>query len=201
MFNSKSLLLFFGFALGLLVTGCADPVVFGEVFQLEKDQELCTRYNIWYDDPQDVSCLNIQHGSFIPLGTVIEPIGTDSFNDSIRFRVKSTGREFAISFSEAYRLCSMRDYIAYTFCVGNPLDKMEFSTDQAKLIRERIIRGEVVHGMNRDQVELAYGPPPAVRTPDKRNETWIYWRSGNRQVRVIFRDDVVRSVLSFNDEN
>ena len=55
--------------------------------------------------------------------------------------------------------------------------------------------------MTRDQVELAYGPPPAVRTPDKRNETWIYWRAGNKQVRVIFRDDVVRNVLSFNDEN
>ena len=201
MFNSKSLLLFFGAVLGLLVTGCADPVVFGEVFQLEKGQELCTKYNIWYDDPQDISCLNIQHGSFIPIGTAIEPIGTDSFNDRIRFRVKATGKEFAISFREAYRLCSMRDYIAYTFSVGSPLDKLEFSSDQAKRIRERIIRGEVVPGMTRDQVELAYGPPPAVRTPDKRNETWIYWRSGNKQVRVIFRDDVVRNVLSFNDEN
>ena len=201
MFKSKSLLLFLGVALGLAVTGCADPVVFGEVFQLEKGQELCTKYNIWYEDPQDISCLNIQRGSFIPIGTVIEPIGTDGFSDSIRFRVKSTGKEYSISFREAYRLCSMRDYIAYTFSVGNPLDKMDISTDQAKRIRERIVRGEVVPGMSRDQVELAYGPPPAVRTPDKRNETWIYWRADNVQVRVIFRDDVVRNVLSSNYEN
>ena len=95
----------------------------------------------------------------------------------------------------------MRDYIAYTFTVGNPLEKIEFTTDQAKRAKERIIRGEVVPGMTREQVELSYGPPPAVRTPDKRNETWIYWRTGNEQIRVIFRDDVVRSVLSFNNEN
>ena len=201
MFKSKSLLPVLGFALGLLVSGCADPVVFGEVFQLEKNQEICTKYNIWYDDPQDISCLNIQHGSFIPLGTVIEPLGTDAFSNHIRFRVKNSGKEYAIRFDDSYRLCTMRDYIAYTFTVGNPLEKIEFTTDQAKRAKERIIRGEVVPGMTREQVELSYGPPPAVRTPDKRNETWIYWRTGNEQIRVIFRDDVVRSVLSFNNEN
>ena len=84
--------------------------------------------------------------------------------------------------------------------MNNPLDKLEVNSEQAKKVRERIIRGEVVPGMTREQVELAYGPPPAVRTPDKRNETWIYWRTNNQQIRVIFRDDVVRNVLSFNSE-
>lgn len=187
-------------ALSLISGGCADPVVFSEVFQLEKGQEICTKYNIWYDDPQEISCLNIQHGGFIPIGTVIEPLGTDNYPERIRFKVKSTGKEYAILFEEAYRLCTMRDYIADTFAIENPLNKLASTTDRDKKIRERIVRGEVVPGMTRDQVELAYGPPPAVRTPDKRNETWIYWRAENQQIRVIFRDDVVRNILIFNSE-
>ena len=83
-------------ALSLISGGCADPVVFSEVFQLEKGQEICTKYNIWYDDPQEISCLNIQHGGFIPIGTVIEPLGTDNYPERIRFKVKSTGKEYAI---------------------------------------------------------------------------------------------------------
>ncbi len=200
MSKAKWQMMFIAALTALSFCGCADPVVFGEVFQLEKGQEICTKYNIWYDDPQDISCLNIQHGGFIPVGTVIEPLGTDGFMNRIRFKVKSTGKEFAIKFNESYRLCTMRDYIAYTFAVNNPLDKLEVNSEQAKKVRERIIRGEVVPGMTREQVELAYGPPPAVRTPDKRNETWIYWRTNNQQIRVIFRDDVVRNVLSFNSE-
>ncbi len=200
MFKSKWSLMLFAVIAGCIFGGCADPVVFAEVFQLEKGQEICTRYNIWYDDPQEISCLNIQHGGFIPIGTVIEPLGTDNYPERIRFKVKSTGREYAILFKEAYRLCTMRDYIANTFAVENPLDKLPSASDRDKKIRERIIRGEVVPGMTRDQVELAYGPPPAVRTPDKRNETWIYWRAENQQIRVIFRDDVVRNVLTFNSE-
>ena len=200
MFKSKWMLFISAALLCAVVSGCADPVVFSEVFQLEKGQEICTKYNIWYDDPQEISCLNIQHGGFIPIGTVIEPLGTDNYPERIRFKVKSTGKEYAILFSESYRLCTMRDYIANTFTVGNPLDKLASATDRDKKIRERIIRGEVVPGMTRDQVELAYGPPPAVRTPDKRNETWIYWRTENQQIRVIFRDDVVRNVFTFNNE-
>lgn len=198
---SKSRIFYFAILCALfVVSGCADPVVFPEVFQLQKDQELYTSYNIWYTDPQDVSCLNIQQGGFIPLGTAIEPIGTDSFPEKIHFKVKSTGQTFSIRFKEAYRLCTMRDYIASTFTTENPLKKIPAKTAREKQVSERIRRGEVVPGMTRREVELAYGPPPAVRTPDKRNETWIYWRSPELTIRVIFRDDVVRHVLNLNDE-
>ena len=200
MLKSKWQLLFFAAVAILLVGGCADPVVFAEVFQLKKGEEICTKYNIWYDDPQEISCLNIQHGGFIPVGTVIEPLGTDNYPERIRFKVKSTGKEYVIMFNDAYRLCTMRDYIAYTFTVGDPLKQLPDTAERDKKVRERIIRGEVVPGMTREQVELAYGPPPAVRTPDKRNETWIYWRAENQQIRVIFRDDIVRNVLTFNSE-
>lgn len=200
MFSRQQILSFAGMLALVLICGCADPVVFSEVFQLQQGQELYTRYNIWYDDPQNISCLNIQQGGFIPVGTVIEPVGTDSFPEKIHFKVKSTGKQYAIRFKEAYRLCTMRDYIASSFTLENPLKNLPAKTTRERQVLERIRRGEVVPGMTRNEVELAYGPPPAVRTPDKRNETWIYWRSPESQIRVIFRDDVVRNVLNLDQE-
>ncbi len=200
MISRQQILSFAGMLALVLICGCADPVVFSEVFQLQKGQELYTNYNIWYSDPQEISCLNIQQGGFIPLGTVIEPIGTDSFPEKIHFKVKSTGKVFSIRFKEGYRLCTMRDYIASTFSTTDPLKTIPEKTAREQKVKERIRRGEVVPGMTRRDVELAYGPPPAVRTPDKRNETWIYWRSPELTIRVIFRDDVVRHVLNLNDE-
>ena len=186
-------------AVAAVLSGCADPVVFSEVFQLEKGQEIYTRYNLWYDDPKEVSCLNIQSGSFIPIGSVVEPIATDSFPERIHFRDKKSGKVFAIRFEEAYRLCTMRDFIAQTFTSKNPLDSIPEKSDRDKKIKARILRGEVVPGMTRNDVELAYGPPPAIRTPDKRNESWIYWRTPTQQIRVVFRDDVVRNIINSDD--
>ena len=189
----------FAAAVAAVLSGCADPVVFSEVFQLEKGQEIYTRYNLWYDDPKEVSCLNIQSGSFIPIGSVVEPIATDSFPERIHFRDKKSGKVFAIRFEEAYRLCTMRDFIAQTFTSKNPLDSIPEKSDRDKKIKARILRGEVVPGMTRPQVLLAYGPPPAARTPDTRNESWIYWVSDTQTIRLVFRGDTVRQILNIAD--
>lgn len=186
-----------------MLSGCADPVVFAEVFQLGENQKLYTAYNIWYSDPEDISCLNIQQGNFIPIGTEIEPVGTSAvmnnfgwsgFNEKIMFKDKA-GKLYTIKFSDGYRLCSMRDYIAYTFTTKT---RDELLTDVPEEVRKRILRGEVVPGMTEAQVKLCYGPPPAIRTPDLRNETWFYWLTPSETLRVIFRGGKVRSLLNVN---
>ena len=78
-------------------------------------------------------------------------------------------------------------------------DLEEIFKDIPENVRRRIERGEVVPGMTRPQVLLAYGPPPAARTPDTRNETWIYWVSDAQTIRLIFRGDTVRQILDFAD--
>ena len=44
MFKSKSMLFAAAAMFAVIVCGCADPVVFAEVFQLEKGQDICTAY-------------------------------------------------------------------------------------------------------------------------------------------------------------
>lgn len=183
----------------LLSSGCADPVVMSEVLQQREDQTICTRYNLWYLNPSEISSLNIQQGTFLPLGSEIEPIGTRynpvTGRSKLTFRDRS-GREYTIDFDPGSRLCSLRDFIAMTFTTDPP---EELTKDIPSATCERIRAGQVVSGMTRREVMLAYGPPPAVRTPNLRNETWIYWISPTETVRVVFRGDKVRNVLNINE--
>ena len=178
-----------------LVSGCAEPVLFSEVFQLEKGGKIYTKYNIWYTDPDDISCLNIQQGNLIPVGTEIEPVGTSHWQDRIIFK-DASGKQYTIKFAPEYRICSMRDFIEYTFTTQSPKEMFAGIPDK---VLSRIRRGEVVPGMNEQQVLLAYGPPPAIRTPDLRNETWIYWVTESETVRLVFRGDTVRQILNLNN--
>ena len=191
----KKLLLFLPLLGVLLLGGCADPVVFAEVFQLNQEQKLYTAYNLWYDQENKISCLNIQQGRFLPLGTEIEPLGTSSFPEEIRFKDVQTQQEYVISFSDGHRLCSMREYISYTFTTKN---REELLADLPPAVSARILHGEVVPGMTPEQVKLAYGPPPAIRTPSESNESWIYWLTPDETLRLVFRAGKVRNVLNLN---
>ncbi len=183
------------FAVLAFFAGCAEPLVFSEVFQLREGEKIYTRYNLWYTDPMNISSLNIQQGDMIPVGTEIEPVSTSYWDNKITFKDKS-GKTYAINFDQGYRICTMRDFVTATFTTVPP-DKL-FSGIPAKNLA-RVKRGEVVPGMNHAQVLLAYGPPPAIRTPNPKNETWIYWISPSETVRLIFRGDVVRQIININE--
>lgn len=176
----------------LVICGCADPVVFSEVFQLQQGQKLYTRHNLWYTDPEAVSCLNIQQGSFIPAGSEVIPVETTYFGDNIRFKDAKSGKLFTIKFNEGYTLCTMADYIAATFTTENQEEL--FKGIRPKVL-PRIIRGEVVRGMNEKEVLLAYGPPPGVRTPDRRIQSWLYYKGADDTFRLVFRNGIVRNII------
>ena len=139
-------------AAAVILGGCAspEPVVFAEVLQQKLDDKIYTACNIWYTDPGSIHCANIQQGSFIPVGTEVEPVST-SADGKIVF--KAQGKTFTILFDEGIRLCSMRDFVA-DFFTTEPLEKrIETVSEPAK---KRILRGEVVPGMTRAEVLLAY---------------------------------------------
>ena len=188
--------LFAAVVLGALVCGCVDPVVFAEALQMHKGDKVYTKYNLWYTDPQNISCLNIQEGSFIPVGTEIIPVNTESsiFGDRINFR-DTKGKEYSIRFDVGRRLVSMRDFVGATFTTS---DRRTLLKDVPEVIVPRVLRGEVVPGMNQAQVLLTYGPPPACRTPDLRNESWIYWIGEDKTIRLVFRGDKVVNIININ---
>lgn len=183
------------FAVTMFLSGCADPVVFSEVLQMKENDKVYTACNIWYEDAENIDCRNIQKGTMLPLGTEVIPVETTAFSEKIVFKDKA-GKVYTIRFSEDYRLCPMADYIGYTFTTKTRAQQLK---NVPAKVQARILRGEVVPGMNAQQVKMAYGVPPAIRTPDLRNESWFYFVSKSDTVRVIFRGGIVRSVLNFNE--
>ena len=178
----------------LFLTGCAEPVVFAEALQMKVNDKVYTACNIWYEDPEDIDCRNIQRGSFIPVGTEVIPVETTAWGKII-FKDKA-GKKYVIKFSSDYRLCTMADYVSYTFTTRSREEQLK-GID--KNIQMRILRGEVVPGMKSEHVKLAYGLPPAVRTPDLRNESWLYFLNESDTLRVILRGGIVRNVLNINE--
>ena len=197
IFFMRHFKLFAALLTGLILAGCAEPVLFSEVFQQSKDQKIYTKYNLWYTDPLDMDSLNVQQGSFIPVGTEIEPISTEYWSDRINFKDLSTGKVHSIKFSQAERLCTMREFISYTFTTST---RDELFKELPPVVQQRIIRGQVVPGMNQKAVLLAYGPPPACRTPNLKLGTWLYWRTKDDVIRLVFRDDKVRTILNVGQE-
>ena len=180
--------------LGLLLCGCVntDPVVVAEVLQQKLNEKVYLKTNIWYSNPAEISCLNIQQGKILPIGSEIEPVKTTPSGDIV-FKDKK-GQLYTIKFSEGTALTSMREYIKTIFTTTPPEEFLK-GIDPNVLLR--IKRGEAVAGMTRKDVLLSYGYPPAVRTPDLRNESWIYWITDTRTVRVVFRGDTVTKIIEY----
>lgn len=197
MFRLRGLLFLGLAALAAGLCGCTtEPVVFAEALQMRQGDKVYTKYNLWYTDPANISCLNIQEGTFIPVGTEIIPVSTSSniFEDRVNFR-DTEGKEYSIIFDVGHRMVPMRDFVAYTFTTS---DRTALLKDVPDVVRPRVLRGEVVPGMNQAQVLLAYGPPPAIRTPDLRNESWIYWIGRDKTIRLVFRGDKVVNIININ---
>ena len=55
--------------------------------------------------------------------------------------------------------------------------------------------------MTQKHVQLAYGYPAAIRTPDLRNDSWFYFLNGSDTIRVVFRGGIVRNILNFNESH
>ncbi len=172
--------------------GCAHEVVIPEVLQLPQGGKVYTRHSLWFEDADKISCLNIQRGRILPLGTEVTPVYADE--SELKF-TDASGNHFRILFDPSLRMMSMREFILQTFTLVPPGEILKGIPENT---RRMIQEGTVAPGMTRAQVLLAYGPPPAIRTPLQTCATWIYWLAPNASIRVNFSGDTVRDILNPN---
>jgi hypothetical protein len=196
----KSLLISCAAVLLLVMAGCQsyDNVIVAEVLQQGINEKIYTACNLWYTNKDDISCLNIQSGTFIPIGTQIIPVEAiaDSRGGKLTFKdVKGT--TYTINFVAGLRLMSMQDYIEQIFTKKSLNEQLK---DVSKQVQTRIKRGEVVPGMNRKEVFLSWGYPASNLTPNLKNNTYIYWTTPTKNIRLVFRGDKVRNVLDINQQ-
>ncbi len=162
-----------------------------EVLQQPIDAKLYTRYTLW-SRTKKISSLNVQEGRILPPGSEVEAL----FANERRLELKDkNGREYTIIFEPGEQLCDMRAFIRQLLTIQPP--EKEFADIRPEM-KPYVMRGEVIPGMNRREVTAAYGPPARSRTPNLTNDTWVYWISDDETIRVVFRGNVVRSILNMN---
>ena len=178
------------FAAVFLLCGCAHKLIVSEVLQSPEQAPIYTRYNIWYTNPKKIDSLNMLKGEILPFGT--EVVITSASDREICFTTVKDKREFRIKYSTDYRMMSAEDYLRELFSTENESD---LTVGIRPLTIEKLKAGIVEKGMTRQEVELAFGPPCAFRTPSRALDTWCYWTEFLVGKRIIFTRDVVSEIL------
>jgi outer membrane protein assembly factor BamE (lipoprotein component of BamABCDE complex) len=199
----KILVLFVATCVAAALSGCTTVYV-NQVLQVTEDTRLHTAYNIWYDDPSEISSVNYHKGKIIPFGTEVEisyamckPFWDKDYGKII-FKTKKDGKQFIIRFDQAWILIPLEEFIRRTFTVKNG---KELAGNISPALYEKLSKGIVEQGMSRKQVLLAFGYPVPHRTPSFLDDTWIYWDSRMDTVRVVFNKDKVSDILRLEDSH
>ncbi len=179
-------------AAAFFLTGCAHKMIVSEVLQSPEQAPIYTRYNLWYTNPERMDTLNMLRadGSILPFGTEVDI--TSATDREICFTAVGSGKKFRIKFSDEYRMMSAEDYLRELFSTKSESD---LTVGIHPLTVEKLKAGIVEKGMTRQEVELAFGPPCAFRTPSPRLDTWCYWTEYLVGKRIIFTRDVVSDIL------
>ena len=178
------------FAALFFLCGCAHKLIVSEVLQSPEQAPIYTRYNLWYTDPMLMDTLNMLKGEILPFGT--EVVITSASDREICFTTVKDKRDFRIKFSTDSRMMSAEDYVRELFSTKNESD---LTVGIRALTIEKLKAGIVEKGMTRQEVELAFGPPCAFRTPSPVLDTWCFWTEYLVGKRIIFTRNVVSDIL------
>jgi len=189
------------------LSGCVSKVNLPEVLQQPQASSVRTRHHIWFTDPENISPLNYMEGSFIPAGTVIEPIaiergsydmwGSVSVVDGkIRFRTVADGKEYEIAYDEHLTMLPIEDYLKQIFTIDSA-ESIYKDVPQNELTRVKA--GKIERKMSKNSVLVVLGPPARSRTSSMTNQSWLYWKNRDMVFRLIYRGDKVRQIGSVDD--
>ena len=193
-------------AIALLFSGCAHQINVAEVLQQPLNTQLRTQYHLWYTNAENISPLNYMSGSFIPAGTVIEPIevkrgsydiwGSVSVVDgSIKFRTPADGKEYTICYDQHLTMIPIEDFIRQ-FMTTAPASEIYKNVPAAEVARVKA--GKLEKNMHLNSVLVLLGPPAKSRTPQLTNQSWLYWKNQDVVFRLIFRGDKIRQIASLD---
>lgn len=180
----------FCFAAVFILSGCARKLIVSEVLQTPEQAPIYTKYNLWYTNPMRMDTLNMLKGEILPFGT--EVVITSASDSEICFTTVRDKRKFRIKYSNDYRMMSAEDYMRELFSTKNEAD---LTVGVRALTIEKLKAGIVEKGMTRQEVELAFGPPCAFRTPSRSLDTWCFWTEYLVGKRIIFTRNVVSDIL------
>lgn len=191
----RVLMILLSFALLLTTTVGAQDV---------ESEKLYTAYNMWFEKPKSMHCINFKAGTMIPAGSLVSSaqliddevvyvpgMDYEEVPPYIRFTIAEDKQEYNVQFSRRWHPGkSIQDYFDLMFTT-RPLDERiaEFTSDE----KQAIHGGYLLEGMSKEAVLIAYGYPPEHKTRNLTSNTWLYWRNKFGK-KVIYFDPDGRTV-------
>ena len=178
----------------LLISGCAPREPAAEtpphiLAELQESRQYYTQVGMWADRGVRVYGTNYREGGHIPPGTAVEVQSVRG--DVIQFTIpERDGEGFELVNVQRHTMVDTPTLFERSFA-REPVDL----DDKPEEIRQAIERGEIILGMDRDEVITARGYPPMHETPTLESDRWRYWinRFATRIVR--FQDGEVVEII------
>ncbi len=149
-----------------------------------------TKVNIWYETPERIPSTNYHVGSILPVGTKVDLLKVS--DGKVVFR-DSNGTTYTIEYLAKFT-GPVAGYLDKFFSAENVL-KSEAYKKMSDKDKENIAAGNIIEGMSKEAVLMAYGNPPTHRTPSTSNNRWTYWVNRFKTMVVVFGADDMVSMI------
>lgn len=150
-----------------------------------------TLVNLWVEHPKPIQTTNYHKGELIPVGSKV----TILVSTPGKIEFTYNGQTLTLSRTK-YTRVDMNTVQARTFGSSNPLTGKPF-TDLPKTQQDAVKAGQVILGMPKPAVLMAYGYPPEHKTPTTEANYWMYWESKFLTQGVTFTDGKVSELKGF----
>ncbi|MBN1141841.1 MAG: hypothetical protein JXB25_08645 [Deltaproteobacteria bacterium] len=147
-------------------------------------------HNLWFEGKEYIYCVNYKKGNIIPAGTEVKNIrfGSHRRYKTIEFNAVSSEGEktFIIMWNPKFHKNSkIENYAKVLFTDLNFYDLTNGLTSEEI---EAIKKGQLINGMSKKAVKIAWGPPPEHLVFDLNNDQWIYLTSKFVTKTLYFKD-------------
>ncbi len=163
---------------------------------VDASEVLYTAYNIWYEKPEKIWCVNYKVGAVLPMGTEITGLKFGAYRkyQTISFKTPKDNKEFIIFWNQKFHPNkTVEDYVKNLFPKKNFQELTSgFNKEEIHCIKS----GFIQKGISKAAVLASYGYPPEHYTYSLKNETWTYWL--NRFKKIIVTFDANGKVVAVN---
>ncbi|MBN1866400.1 hypothetical protein JW916_03815 [Candidatus Sumerlaeota bacterium] len=183
------------------VTGVDDVVKVEKGTVKKSSTAWYTAYNIWFETPDKMYCINYKTGAIVPAGTEVRDVAVTRGSKGIlkgkpilRFVTAKDGREFLVQiYPKFHPGKTLEDYKGMMF---SHKDFEELTEGMTEAEVQAIKSGMLVNGMSKRAVLVCYGPPPEHATFSQDSNQWAYWTNRFRRIEVRFDDNGKTMMLS-----
>ncbi|MCC6544368.1 MAG: hypothetical protein IT392_07700 [Nitrospirae bacterium] len=151
-------------------------------FAESPSQELFTSYNLWFEKPDSLWSINYQKGEIIPAGTKINSVNLK--RNKVVFTTSDNSTEYVINFTPKYHPGITLEQFRDRLFTNKTFDQLVRGFSKKEI--EGIRSGQIVPGMSKKAVLVAYGYPPEHVTGSLDMNLWTYWSNRFKKTAVNF---------------